>query len=88
MTERFRLTIGQLNATVGDLAGNAELVGRWTARAAGAAPRPPTRTPRTPTPRAGSASEPRGATGRMPPPPTPPSSRAAQSSAPRVNVIA
>ena len=25
MTERFRITLGQLNPTVGDLAGNAEL---------------------------------------------------------------
>ena len=38
MTNRFRLTIGQLNATVGDLGGNAEKAhGAWqTAKAAGA----------------------------------------------------
>ena len=38
MTDRFRLTIGQLNATVGDLSGNARKAREaWqTARQAGA----------------------------------------------------
>ena len=38
MTDRFRLTIGQLNATVGDLAGNARIARKaWAeAREAGA----------------------------------------------------